>query len=284
MGKKVIRKAIIPAAGYGLRLLPITKAVPKELLLVGGKPMIQYAWEEALACGLKELGIIIHPEKEGIKKFFLGDERLEKLLKKKGWEDLYFEMLALPRRAKITFIYQSERRGLGHALLSAQDFVAEEPFALLNPDNIYVGPKPCLSLLLEAWEELKTSIVLLGRIKREETDKVGIAEVEPRGGKRLYLIKDLEEKPGPQRAKSCFGVWGRAILEPEIMAYLGQTLPDRSGEIQLTDALRVWTKERLLYGFLCPFKRFDAGVWPGFFQANLTLIKKNSWSFKKFFK
>lgn len=280
MGKKVIRKAIIPAAGYGLRLLPLTKVVPKELLPIAGKPMIQYAWEEALACGLKEIGIVIHPEKEAIRKFFSADERLEKLLKKKGWEGLNEEMLALPRRAKITFIYQPERLGLGHALLSCQDFIAEEPFALLNPDNIYLGLKPCLSLLLEAWAELKTSIVLLGRIKREETEKVGVAEVEPRGRGGLYLIKDLEEKPGPQRAKSRFGVWGRAVLEPEIMAYLGQTLPDERGEIQLTDALRAWAKERPLYGLLCPFKRFDAGDWPGFFQANLTLIKKKEKVYK----
>lgn len=274
MKKRVIRRAIIPAAGYGLRLLPVTKAVPKELLPVAGKPMIQYAWEEALTCGLKEIGIVIHPEKEAIKKYFLADERLERVLKKKGWEGTYKDMLALPRRAKITFIYQSERRGLGHALLSARDFVAGEPFALLNPDNIYIGPKPCLSLLLEAWAELKTSIVLLGWIKREETDKVGVAEVEPQGKRRLYLIKNLEEKPGPQKARSRFGVWGRAVLEPEIMAYLEATCPDENGEIQLTDALREWTKERILYGLLCSYRRLDAGNWSGFFQANLTLFRR----------
>lgn len=242
--------------------------------------MIQYAWEEALACGLREIGVVLHPEKEAIKKYFLADERLEKLLKKKGLEGTYEEILALPLQAKITFLYQPERLGLGHALLSAKDFIAEEPFALLNPDNIYLGPKPCLKLLLDAWAELKTSIVLLGRIKKEETAKVGVAEVEPQGREGLYLIKNLEEKPGPQRAKSRFGVWGRAILEPEIMAYLGSTPSDKSGEIQLTDALRAWAKERPLYGLLCPFRRLDVGDWPGYFQANLTLFKKkegNQW-------
>ncbi len=274
MGKRIIRKAIIPAAGYGLRLFPVTKAVPKELLPVAGKPMIQYAWEEALACGLKEIGIIIHPEKEAIKKFFLPDERLERLVKKKGQEEIYREILSMPRRAKITFIYQSERRGLGHALLSARDFIADEPFALLNPDNIYLGRKPCLSLLLEAWAELKASVILLGKIKKEETEKVAVAEVKPKEQEGLYLIKDVEEKPGPQKAKSRFGVWGRAVLEPEIMAYLERTRPDRNQEIQLTDALRQWTRERILYGLLCPYRRLDAGDWLGFFQANLILIRK----------
>lgn len=269
-----IRRAIIPAAGYGLRLLPLTKAVPKELLPVAGKPMIQYAWEEAVACGLKEIAIVIHPEKEAIKKYFQVEPQLLKILRNRGWKKLGEDIKSLSRRAKITFIYQKERLGLGQAILCCQDFVAGEPFALLNPDNIYVGSKPCLSYLLQTWSRVNCSLVLLGRISREETKQVGVAKVEPSGLKRVYLIKDLQEKPGPKRAFSRFGLWGRAILEPEIMNFLQKVLPDSSGEIQLTEALRNWARERLLYGFLCPLKRYDAGHWEGFFRANLALISK----------
>jgi len=266
-----IRRAIIPAAGYGLRLLPVSRVVPKELLPVAGKPMIQYAWQEAVASGLREIAIVIHPEKEAIKKFFEVEVELKRLVKEKGWQDLYKEMLALKRQAKITFFYQPERRGLGQAVLTCRNFIKGEPFALLNPDNIYLGQEPCLSLLLKAWSSLRTSIVLLGRIKKEETTKVAVAKVKPAGRAGLYLIQDLEEKPGPQRAFSPFGVWGRAVLEPEIMTYLERTEPGINGEIQLTDALKLWVRERPLYGLLCPFKRLDAGDWPGFYRANFVL-------------
>jgi len=266
-----IRRAIIPAAGYGLRLLPVTRAVPKELLPIAGKPMIQYAWEEAVASGIKEIAIVIHPEKEAIRKFFEVNVKLERLIKEKGWQDLSKELLALKRQAKISFFYQQERQGLGQAILSCRDFIKEEPFALLNPDNIYLGQEPCLSLLLKAWSSLRISIVLLGRIKKEETAKVGVAKVKPVGHQGLYLIQDLEEKPGPQRAFSLFGVWGRAVLEPDIITYLERTEPDNNGEIQLTDALKLWVREKPLYGLLCPFQRLDAGDWPGFYRANFVL-------------
>jgi len=273
MAPQKIRRAIIPAAGYGLRLLPVTRAVPKELLPVAGKPMIQYAWQEAVASGLREIAIVIHPEKEAIRRFFEADVKFERQIKEKGWQGSYKEMLALKRQAKISFFYQQERRGLGQAILYCQDFIKGEPFALLNPDNIYIGPEPCLSLLLKAWSSLRTSLVLLGRIKKEETNKVAVAKVRPAGHAGLYLIQDLEEKPGPQRAFSRFGVWGRAVLEPDIMAYLERTEPDPNGEIQLTDALKLWVREKPLYGFLCPFKRLDAGDWPGFYRANFFLRK-----------
>lgn len=269
-----VRKAVIPAAGYGLRLLPLTKAVPKELLPVAGKPMIQYAWEEAVACGLKEIAIVIHPEKEAIRKYFQFEPLLLKLIENRGWKKLSEEIKSLSYRAKITFIYQKERQGLGQAILRCRDFVAGEPFALLNPDNIYVGSKPCLSYLLQAWSRLNRSLVLLGRINQEETKKVGVAKVEPSGQRGIYVVKDLLEKPGPRRAFSRFGLWGRAILEPEIMDFLQKVPPDSSGEIQLTEALKIWAQERPLYGFLCPLKRYDAGCWEGFFQANLALIPK----------
>jgi len=275
MAPQKIRRALIPAAGYGLRLLPVTRAVPKELLPVAGKPMIQYAWQEAVASGLKEIAIVIHPEKEAIRKFFEGKVRYERPIKDRGWKNLYKEMQALKRQARITFIYQPERRGLGQAILMCRDFIKGEPFALLNPDNIYLGPEPCLSLLLKAWSKLKNSIVLLGRIKKEETSKVAVAKVKPTGRAGLYWIQDLEEKPGPLRAFSRFGVWGRAVLEPEIMTYLERTEPGINGEIQLTDALKLWVRERPLYGLLCPFKRLDAGDWPGFYRANFVLRKIN---------
>ncbi|MCX7975419.1 MAG: sugar phosphate nucleotidyltransferase [Candidatus Aminicenantes bacterium] len=273
MRKRSVKRAIIPAAGYGLRLLPLTKAVPKELLPVATKPMIQYAWEEAQACGLKEIVIVIHPEKEAIRKYFEPDPRLIRLLKNKGWKQLGEKIQALSKRTKLDFVYQKERQGLGQAILCCQDFVAGEPFAVLNPDNIYLGKRPCLSYLLEAWQELDSSIVLLGKIKKEETRKVGVAKVKPCPQKGIYLIQDLEEKPGPERAFSSFGLWGRAILEPGIMNYLKETLPDSRGEIQLTDALKKWAQERPLYGFLCPLKRFDTGDWEGLFKANLALLK-----------
>ncbi len=245
------------------------------MLPVGGRPLIQHAWEEAVACGLREIAIVVSATKEPLVKYFQPDPKLEKLLKRRGLNDLYDEISSLWSAARVHFIFQEKRLGLGHAVLMCRDFVGHEPFALLNPDNIYFGERPCLSILLEAWEEGYRPVVLLGKISQPEAAKVGVASVERIKKKGIYLVKDLEEKPGAARAFSRFGVWGRAILSPEIMDYLRRTPADERGEVQLTDGLRLWAKEKPLYGVLCPLKRYDAGELTGFVRANVAFLRRS---------
>ncbi|MGQ9470521.1 MAG: UTP--glucose-1-phosphate uridylyltransferase [Candidatus Aminicenantales bacterium] len=269
-----IKKAVIPAAGLGRRWLPITKAIPKEMLPVGCRPLVQYAWEEAVACGVRQIAIVVSSQKEPLLKYFQPDRGLEKWLKERGLDDLANEIRSLGRSARVQFIFQEKRLGLGHAVLMCREFVGHEPFALLNPDNIYFGERPCLSILLEAWKEGYRPVILLGKISKAETAKVGVASVEPAKRKGVYLVKDLQEKPGKEKALSHFGVWGRAILSPEIMNYLKRTGADETGEVQLTDGLRLLAKEKPLYGVLCPLRRYDAGELTGFVRANVAFLRR----------
>jgi UTP--glucose-1-phosphate uridylyltransferase len=270
-----VRKALIPAAGLGTRFLPATKALPKEMLAVVDKPVIQYAVEEAAASGIEKIGIITSRRKAVIEEHFLPSRELAGLLKEKGTPELSKEVEQIPRLADFAFIHQEEPLGLGHAVLRGEEFVGDEPFVVLNPDTIYDCPTPCTKQLIDVYDEQKASVVVLGRIDSEGTKKYGVVSAR-RVSERIFRILDLAEKPGPDRAFSDLAVLGRYVFTADIFEAI-RKIPSRRGvEIQLTDAIKNLLEVRPVYGVLFEGRRFDAGDKFGFIEATIHLALKRT--------
>ncbi len=261
-----VRKALIPAAGFGTRSLPASKAIPKEMLPLVDRPLIQVAVEEAVAAGIDRIGIVIAPWKTAIRDHFGSSPLLEDFLKKKGRLNLLDELRRIRSLAEITFLEQREQLGLGHAISMGQAFAEGEPLAVMNPDTVYDGPEPCLGQLKAAFEANGETTVVLGRIDREDTRKYGVARVETMGG-RLYRVLDLVEKPGPDKAPSDMGVLGRYVFTPAIFEAIRETRPGYGGEIQVTDAIRILLTRERVQGVLFEGRRFDAGDPRGYADA-----------------
>ena len=268
-----VRKALIPAAGLGTRFLPATKALPKEMLAVIDKPVIQYAVEEAAGSGIETIGIITNPQKAIIEEHFRPSPGLTELLNEKRNHELLREMERIPRLAALSFINQPEPLGLGHAVLMGEAFVGGEPFAVLNPDTLYDCPIPCLRQLMDVYEQKKTPVIVLGRIDSEGTKKYGVVKARQVSG-RVFRILDLAEKPGPEKAFSDLAVLGRYIFESDIFAILRKTPPGRSGEIQLTDAIKSLIATGPVHGVLFEGRRYDAGDKFGFIEATIQFALK----------
>ncbi|MEM1540593.1 MAG: UTP--glucose-1-phosphate uridylyltransferase [Candidatus Bathyarchaeia archaeon] len=257
----MIRKAVIPAAGLGTRMLPITKAQPKEMLPVVNKPVIQYVVEEAHYSGIKEILIITGKGKRAIEDHFdkasipLKDEEMEKL------ERMLDEI-------SIFYVRQKEPKGLGDAVKHAKSFVNGEPFALMLGDNITIPP--CIKELIKIFEQYKAPIVALEKLPKERIPLHGIIDGEEIAN-GIYKIRDLIEKPRVEEAPSNIGIIGRYILTPDIFKYLEGLKPGFSGEIQLTDALKVMSKEKDVYGMLYKGKRYDIGSKSEWLRANIDL-------------
>lgn len=261
-----VRKALIPAAGFGTRSLPASKAIPKEMLPLVDRPLIQVAVEEAVAAGIDRIGIVIAPWKTAIRDHFGPSPALEDFLKKKGRLDRLDGLQRIRSLAEITFLEQREQLGLGHAVSLGEAFATGEPLAVMNPDTVYDGPSPCLGQLKTAFEANGETTVVLGRIDREDTRKYGVARVETLGG-RLYRVLDLVEKPGPDEAPSDMGVLGRYIFTPAIFEAIRETRPGYGGEIQITDAIRILLTREPVQGVLFEGRRFDAGDPRGYTDA-----------------
>lgn len=268
-----VRKAVIPAAGYGTRFLPATKAQPKEMLTVVDKPMIQYSVEETVSSGIKKIGIITGRGKEAVTGHFDTDPELEDFLKRKG-ETAFLNMVkGLAGLAEISAIRQPQALGLGHAVLMAESYIGNEPFAVLLPDNIYDCPVPCIRQLLDVHEKYQATIIVLERVGREETKRSGVVKAK-QVSERLFQVEDLEEKPGPEKAMSDLGVVGRYIFSPRIFQAIKKTRPDHRGEVQITDAVRHLLDHEPVYGYLYEGTRYDAGDKWGFLQATLAMAMK----------
>ena len=265
-----IDKAVIPAAGFGTRFLPAAKAVPKEMLAVVDKPMIQYVVEEAVASGIRQVGIVISRWKSSIERHFGPGPELEEFLRDKGKEELAAEVARVGRPAQFTFIDQPQQRGLGHAILMAEPFAAGRPFAVLNPDTIYDGDVPCLRQLLSVFDDKRSTVVVLGRIDRDGMSKYGVVRAKHIAG-RVYEVEDLAEKPGPDRAMSDLAVLGRYVFMPGIFEALRKTPPGAGGEVQVTDAIRLLLEKEPVFGVLFEGRRFDAGDKFGFLEATIHL-------------
>jgi UTP--glucose-1-phosphate uridylyltransferase len=270
-----VRKAIIPAAGFGTRFLPATKAQPKEMLTVIDKPLIQYTVEEILGAGIRQVAVITSRGKSALEDHFDRSPELETFLKEKGKLDLLEEMQRISCQADFTYIRQPQMLGLGHAILMGENFAAGEPVAALTPDDIYDCPVPCTKQLIDAFSELRWTVIVLGRVDAEGTKKYGIIKVKKQLSERIFQVADMTEKPGPEKAFSDLGILGRYVFTPGIFEAIKRTPPDSRGEIQITDAIRVLLDSQPVYGYLFEGTRYDCGNKLGFLEATIALALKH---------
>jgi len=271
----IIQKAVIPAAGLGTRFLPATKSQPKEMLPIIDKPLIQYSVEEAVESGIKKIAIITSRSKSSLENYFSSSPELEQFLEEKGKLDLLEEARKISSLAEFSFIRQEKPLGLGHAILMAEEYVGQEPFAVLLPDDIFDCDTPCLRQLIEAYSELKATVVVLGHVGQEGTKKYGIVKSR-KLGKRVFQIQDVVEKPGPEKAFSDLAIVGRYVFDPDIFKAIKKIAPDKRGEIQITDAIKIMLETRPVYGCLFEGVRYDCGDKLGFIEAFVSLALKRA--------
>lgn len=271
---KPIRKAVIPAAGFGTRLLPATKTVPKEMLPIIDTPVIQLVVEEAVEAGCEEILIIVSRGKSALEDYFDRAFELEAVLQNKGKTD-FLEAIRRPAQlAKITFIRQQEMRGLGDAVLLAREFVGDEPFLLLLGDTI-VRSDDGLSvarLLVDTYAANQGAVIAVEPVAREFISRYGIVDGAPVPGQTdVFRLNTLIEKPEPEEAPSNLAVCSRYLLTPDVFDYLAETKPGKNGEIQITDALRQSALARPMFARQIHGHRYDAGSKLGYVKANVLL-------------
>ncbi|KIM09142.1 MAG: UTP--glucose-1-phosphate uridylyltransferase [Sulfurovum sp. PC08-66] len=268
MSHTKIRKCLFPAAGYGTRFLPATKAIPKEMLPVLTKPLLQYGVEEAISAGLDTMAIVTGRGKRAIEDHFDISYELEHQIKGTSKEHYLTEIRAVITKCTFSYTRQVEMKGLGHAILSGQTLIGDEPFAVILADDLCdndEGPT-VLNQMVKLYEKHRCSIVAIEEVPIEETHKYGVIkahEIE----KNLFEIEDMVEKPDPKDAPSNLAIIGRYILTPDIFEILEQTLPGKNGEIQITDALRTQAQKGKVLGFKFAGRRFDCGSVDGFVEA-----------------
>ena len=272
---KIVTKAVFPVAGLGTRFLPATKAMPKELLPVVDKPLIQYAVEEAYAAGIREMIFITGRYKRAIEDHFDKSPALEKELVEKGKTELLNLVRSIaPIDASFIYIRQPEALGLGHAVLCAEPVVGDEPFAVILADDLVDSQKPAIGQLIEAREEMGGGNVLAVQdVPPSETKKYGIVGVDDSSAK-TSLVQEMVEKPDPSVAPSNLAVIGRYVLEPEIFKRLKQIKKGAGGEIQLTDAIASQLDLGMTYAHRFDGVRFDCGSKQGFLDATVSFAKK----------
>ncbi|HHP51454.1 MAG TPA: UTP--glucose-1-phosphate uridylyltransferase GalU [Moorella mulderi] len=264
----MIKKAVIPAAGWGTRFLPATKAIPKEMLPLVDKPAIQYIVEEAVTAGIEDILIITSRNKKAIEDHFDRFPDLENFLKSKKKENLLGLIKMIAQMAEIHYIRQKEQLGLGHAVLCARKFVGQDPFAVLLGDDIVINEPNCLQQLMAVFKETQGVVIAVQEVTREEVNRYGIIDPASEND-RLFLVKDMVEKPLPERAPSNLAIIGRYILLPEIFPVLAKIPPGAGGEIQLTDALKVLARQGKVYAYKFQGRRYDVGDKLGFLQATV---------------
>ena len=263
-----VRKAVILAAGFGTRMLPASKAIPKELLPVVDTPAIQLVVEEVVRSGIRDIIMVISPGKAAVLSHFQPAAELERALEERDKQELLAVVRATSALANITSVEQAVPLGIGHAVLQARELIGDEPFAVLLPDDIFDADPPCLRQLLDVAENENGPVVALMRVAKAEVSKYGIVEARPLG-RRLYQLTGMVEKPHPDQAPSEFAIMGRYVLHPEIFSILAEARPGAGGEIQLTDALLILSKRRRVYGYEFEGVRYDLGDRLGFLMAQV---------------
>ena len=267
--RQYIRKAVIPAAGYGTRFLPATKATPKEMLPIVDKPTIQYIVEEALESGIEDILIISGHGKRAIEDHFDSAPALEHELARKGKQDL-LDVVRETTDVNVHYVRQKYMRGLGDAILCARSFVGDEPFAvLLGDDVVYHPERSALRQLIDIYEETGGSVLGCQIVSDEQVSSYGLVGGETLENRRLMRVSDMVEKPSLEEAPSRMAVLGRYIIRPEIFSILGETKPGKGGEIQLTDALKVLAQREAVYAYDFEGKRYDLGDKLGFLEATV---------------
>jgi len=269
----MIRKAVIPAAGFGTRFLPATKSQPKEMLPIVDTPVIQYVVTEAVESGITDILMIIGKGKRSIEEHFDRSFQLEAQLLEQGKKTELAAVRRISELADIHFVWQKEMKGLGDAIYCARHHVQDEPFVVLLGDTLMDAVKPAAKQLLELFEQLQEPIVLLEEVDSNKVSRYGVIDGEQTNSK-VYLVKDFIEKPTVDEAPSNLAIAGRYILTPDIFEYLSRTEPDQSGEIQLTDAMRMMVKDRPMYGLRLDGRRCDIGNKEGFIKTNIEFALK----------
>ncbi len=261
-----IRKVVIPAAGLGTRFLPATKAQPKEMLPIVDKPTIQYIVEEAVASGIESVVIITGRSKRAIEDHFDKSVELEYELRSKQKDELLKIVDDISRMANVIYIRQKEPLGLGHAIWTAKEVIGNEPFGVILGDDVVKSEQPALRQLMDVYEERGCSVLGVQQVDIKDTDKYGVVAPRTNEG-RVHMISDLVEKPGQEKAPSNLAILGRYIITPEIFDALERTKAEETGEIELTNALRLLCKEQPICAYEFEGKRYDVGDKLGFLKA-----------------
>ncbi len=278
-----IKKAVIPAAGFGTRFLPATKVVPKELLPIVDKPTIQYIMEEVVAAGIEEVILITGREKGSIEDHFDISAELENHLRKKGRKDLLKLIQKVSEMVTLVSVRQKEPLGLGHAILCAKKMVGGEPFAVLLGDDLIDAKIPCIRQMIDVYQKVEghlshplqgRAVIAIQKVPRSETHLYGIIQGK-KVRERVYRIEEMVEKPPQGKAPSNLAIIGRYILPPQIFGILEKISPDGRGEIQLTEGLRELKKTVPIFGYEFLGDRYDAGDKWGYLEANISLGLKH---------
>ncbi len=263
----MVKKAVIPAAGLGTRVLPASKACPKEMLNIVDKPAIQYIVEEAVRAGITDILIITNRGKGIIEDHFDHAVELEAALKAKGGrEDVLKELGDIASMANIFFLRQKVTKGLGHAVLQARSFIGNDPFAVLYGDDVIIGEDPAISQLCRAYDKYGKGVVGVNKVSPEAIGKYSSLKVDPLED-RIFKVTDMVEKPTPDKVLSLYSILGRCVLEPEIFDILERTPLGAGGELQLTDAMKTTAREKSMIAVEFTGKRYDMGNKLGIMQA-----------------
>lgn len=267
--QKQIRKAVIPAAGYGTRFLPVTKAIPKEMIPIVDKPVIQYIVEEALQSGIEEILIITGHGKRAIEDHFDTNIDLELQLRQQG-KDQLLHLVQDISSINVHYIRQKHMRGLGDAIRCAESFIDNEPFAVLLGDDVIYNPeKPALKQMMEAFSRLGATMLGCQEVPQELVSRYGIVQGQPTDDDRIVKLIDMVEKPAVDEAPSRLAALGRYILTPDIFEILRRVQPGKGGEIQLTDALRLMADREAVYAYTFSGRSYDTGNKLGFLKATV---------------
>jgi UTP--glucose-1-phosphate uridylyltransferase len=268
-----IRKAVFPAAGYGTRFLPATKAQPKEMLPIVDKPVIQYLVEEAVASGIEEIIIVTGRGKRAIEDHFDHSFELEHTLVEKNKHDLLEKVRNVSDLAKFIYVRQPMPLGDGHAVMCAREIVGDEPFAVMFGDDIVDNKVPALKQLIDVYEKTNCSVIGLNQVPKEQTQNYGVIKSCDKEG-RTHHIEDLVEKPKPKDAPSNLAIIGKYVVTPEIFEALENATPSRDGEIRLIDGFLELIKHQQIYGYELEGKRYDAGHKLGLIEATIDFALK----------
>ena len=270
-----VRKAVVLAAGYGTRLLPATKAQPKESLPLVDKPIIQYTIEEAAAAGLRQVIIVTAASKRAVEDHFDRSLELEMTLRDKGDLSRLAEIQQISDLADFVYVRQKEQKGVGHAVLQARDIVGDEPFLLMFPDDVLVADVPVAKQMVDIFEQRGGSVIAVQEVPPEEVESYGIVGGKPLDG-RVIQVESLVEKPKAEDAPSNLGIVGRYVLTPGIFDVLERTAPGKGREIQLTDAIAALMEREPVFAYEFEGRRFDTGRPLGLLTASIEIGLRRS--------
>jgi UTP--glucose-1-phosphate uridylyltransferase len=263
-----VRKVVFPAAGLGTRFLPATKSMPKEMLPVVDKPIIQYGVEEAVQSGIQNVIIVTGRGKSALEDHFDISYELEAVLSSRNKTELLAAARSVANLTEVAYIRQKEALGLGHAVLRTAELVGNEPFAVILPDDVIHAQTPCIRQLIDTYERYDGPVIAVMEVPNDKISAYGVVDVE-QVGENVYRIRDLVEKPKASEAPSNLAIIGRYVLTPDIFASLRQTAPGAGSEIQLTDGIRHLLKSRPVYALKFEGTRYDAGDKLGFLKATV---------------